>query len=509
MMEKNRTRSSIRNIMFSMMGYVFTILLQFVNRKVFVQLLTTEYLGLNGLFGNILSMLALSELGIGTAMTFALYKPVAEKNIEKIKSLMMLYKKVYSVIGWVVLGLGAGLTPFLQFLIKDMPDIPYIRIFYLLYVLNSGISYFYTYKRTLIICNQDAYISTTTTTISSVATKLLQIIFLYVTGNYFVYLIIQVVMTRIENVVISRIADKQYPYLLETDVQDLSDKDKAEIKDNVKAMFCHKIGNVVVNATDNIIISKVLGLSAAGLFSNYVLIFDNVSNLANTIIRATSSSVGDLIARGDKERSYKVYKDMLFANFWIMCFCSGCLLCLLQPFVSIWLGGDYLLDDRFVYIMVACFYFAGMRTVTLVYKDGAGLFMPDRYKALVESVANLAISIPLTYYMGVSGVKLGTLISTLLIPFWIEGLVLYKHYFERSVFTYLLIQFGYALATTAIIGATYFVCCSIHQEGYTGLAIRGMVCCMVPNLLIALMFFRSSGFKYFLGIVSNRILKKR
>ena len=507
MKEKNRTRSSLRNILFSLMGYVFTILLQFVNRKVFVSLLTTEYLGLNGLFSNILSMLALSELGIGTAMTFALYKPVSDNNIEKIKSLMMLYKKVYSIIGWVVLGLGAGLTPFLQFLIKDMPDIPYIRVFYLLYVLNSGISYFYTYKRTLIICNQDAYISTTTTTVASVLTKILQIIFLYLTGNYFAYLIIQVVMTRIENIVISGIADKQYPYLLENNVQPLNEKEKAEIKDNVKAMFCHKIGNVVVNATDNIIISKVLGLSAAGLFSNYVLIFDNVTNLSNTVIRATSSSVGDLIAGGDKGKSYKVYKDMLFANFWIMCFCACSLMCLTQPFISLWLDTKYLLDMGFVIIMAACFYVSGMRMVTLVYKEAAGLFLPDRYKALVESAANLAISIPLTYYLGISGVKLGTLISTLMIPFWIAGYVLYKHYFTKKVFTYILIQIGYALAATVITGATYFLCCHIQLVGYVGFAIKAVTCCLVSNLLIVIMFYRSSGFHYFLGIVKNRVRK--
>lgn len=315
-------------------------------------------------------------------------------------------------------------------------------------------------------------------------------------------------MTRLENVVISKIADKQYPYLLDDNIQELSVEEKVKIKNNVKAMFCHKIGDVIVNATDNLIISKVLGLSAAGLFSNYVLISGNVSNLSNTIIRATSSSVGDLIARGDKERSYQVYKDMLFANFWIICFCSGGLLCLTQPFISIWLGSEYLLDSRFVLIMVACFYFAGMRTVTLVYKNAAGLFRPDRYKAIVESVANLVISIPLTHYWGVTGVKLGTLISTLLIPFWIEGLVLYKYYFKKSLFTYLLIQLGYAFSTAVIIGITYIVCSCVPLEGYAGLAFRAVVCCIFPNLLIILMYFRSGGFNYFLGMVKKRILKK-
>ncbi len=509
MSSKSRTQSSFKNITFSILGVGLTILLQFVSRKVFIQLLSEEYLGLGGLFSNILSVLALSELGIGSAMTFALYAPVASGDKEKIKSLMSLYRKIYNLIGCVILVLGSALTPFLHLLIKDMPDMPYIRVYYLLYVANSGISYFYTYKRTLIICNQDNYISSITTTLSSILTKVLQIALLVLTHSYLAYLIVQIAMTRIENIVISRIADKQYPYLKEKNIADLAPEEKDKIKTNVKAMFCHKIGTVVVNATDNIIISKILGLATAGLFSNYVLITDNVNKLALTAIKATSASVGNMLVNESKEKCYSIYKNMMFANFVIMCFCSCALLCLFQPFITLWLGEKYLLDTTFVLILVACFYFFGMRTVTLVYKEAAGLFRPDRYKALIESAANLAFSIPLTYLLGISGVKLGTLLSTILIPFWIEGYVLFKYFFERKVWQYLLIQAMYAGISSAVIGLTYYICSLFSLNTLLSIFFRAALCCLIPPSIITLLFFKSPEFRYFVEIIRKKLFKKK
>jgi O-antigen/teichoic acid export membrane protein len=506
---KSRSERSVRNAVFTFGGHVVTILLQFVNRKVFVSLLDAEYLGLNGLFSNILSLLALSELGVGMAMTYALYKPIADNDIPRIKSLMKLYKKVYSVIGFFVLAAGALLTPILHLLIKDMPDIPYIRIYYLLYVLNSGMTYFYAYKKTAIICNQDAYITSISTTIASIATKLLQIIVLWLTGSFFAYLIIQVVITRLENIVISKIADKHYPYLKDKNVEELSPEDKKDIKTNVMAMLCHKIGDVIVNATDNIILSKVLGLVSVGAFSNYILLFDNVKAISFGVIRSTSASVGNYIAKKDKEETYKVYKNLIFVNFWIIGFCSICLVCLIQDFIKIWLGDAYLLDFGTVMVLGACFYFTGMRLVNLVFKEAAGFFRQDRYKALFEAVLNLVISIPLTIHMGIVGVKLGTLISTLLVPFWIEGLVVYKHLFQKSLSRYLLLQAGYAALTATMTAVTWFACSMLPLKGLLHFVIEAGACCILPNALIAILFFRSDEFIFFRNILLNRLKRRK
>lgn len=500
-MTNNRTKSSIRNVFFSFTGYIFTILLQFINRSVFVHLLSAEYLGLNGLFSNILSLLALSELGIGTAMTCALYKPISNGDTEKIKSLMYLYKKMYTIIGCFVLGVGCAISPFLPYFIEDMPALKFITVYYLLYVLNSGVSYFYTYKRTLIICDQNAYISTTTQTIASVLTKLVQVIVLLLTHNYLFYLLVQIFFTIAENIFISKIADKRYPYLKEKNISKLEQAEKNDILKNIKAMFCHKIGFVAVTATDNLILSKILGLVSVGLYSNYSLIVDNIASLTDRMIFSVSASVGDLVAADDIKHSEQVFYKLLFVNYWVISFCATCLYCLLQDFIVLWLGKDFLLSGFTVMIIVLCFYVSRMRNTVNIFKEAAGILRQDRYKAIIESIVNLALSIPLTYRLGVAGVKLGTLLSTLLIPFWIEGYVLFKHYFHKSFKWYMLKQVGYLLSFSVITILTSIICNALPYEGLLAFISKLIICCIVPNVLITALFFKTEGFKYLSRII--------
>ena len=505
-MAKSRTGSSIRNAFFSFGGYIFTILLQFVNRTFFVHLLSAEYLGLNGLFSNILSVLALSELGIGTAMAFALYKPVAEHDTELIKSLMHLYKKMYTIIGSFVIVAGLILTPFLHVLIKDMPDIKYIRVYFLLYVLNAGVSYFYTYKRTLIICDQDAYISTSTQLLASIGTKIVQVIVLFWTKNYLLYLLVQVIFTISENMLISKIADRKYTYLKDKHIQPLPAEEKENIKVNVKAMLCHKIGTVVVNATDNLIISKILGLASVGSYANYTLVVDNISALTDKIIYSISASVGDLIATGDKEKAERMFYNILFVNYWVVSFCSICLVGLLQSFIQLWLGEEYLFSSFTVIILVLCFYFSRMRNTVNIYKEAAGIMRQDKYKALIESVVNLVVSIPLTYKLGVAGVRLGTLISTLLVPFWLEGYVLFKHFFGKSPVRYMAKQVGYLATSILVALVTGMLSMVIPGEGLINFAAKMVLYVLLPNILMGLLFFKTKEFEYLRSIFA-RVVK--
>lgn len=509
MMEnKSRTQKSIKNIIYAMGGYAVTLILQLVNRLVFVKCLSVEYLGINGLFTNILSMLALSELGIGTAIVFALYKPVAEKNIEKIKSLMALYKKLYTVIGCFVLIVGFSLTPFLHYLIKEMPNIEYLQVYYMLYVLNSGLSYFYSYKRSLIICNQDEYISTATTMLATVATRVVQIVVLLLTKNYFLFLVIQIIFTRLENVVIARIADKQYPYLKEKDIKPLQKQEKDGIRNNVLAMMLHKIGDVVVNATDNLIISKIIGLAAVGLLSNYTMIFETITGLITKIFSAITASLGNMVVTEDKEKGERVFRRILFANFWLISFCTICLVCLIQPFIKFWLGEDFLLSIETVLALTGCFYLTGMRRTALQFRTAAGLFWQDRYKAIIEGILNLAISIPLTIHMGITGVKLGTCISTLLTSFWIEGLILFKHYFKKSAASYLLLQLIYG-CMTVIAGATAFWLCEhISGNSFVALLVKGVICVVLVNGSYLLLFWRRPEFEYYRDMVKSKFILK-
>lgn len=504
MQQESRMKKSVRNVSYAVVGYAVSLGLQLLNRLVFVRFLSTEYLGINGLFSNILSMLALSELGVGSAIVFALYKPVAEHDIDKIKSIMNLYRRLYTIIGCMVLLSGAVLTPFLQFFIKEMPDIPLLRVYYLLYVLNSGISYFYTYKRSLIICDQEEYISTTTTMAASVATRLVQILVLFLTRNYLLFLLVQIVFTRAENAVIARIADRRYPYLKEKNCKPLAKADTDGIRKNVMAMMVHKIGEVVVNATDNLIVSKILGLASVGLLSNYSLVFETISGLVIKMFSAITASLGNLTVMESREKAETIFYRILFGNFWLISFCTICLYCLIQPFIIVWLGESYLLSQGLVLSLVGCFYLAGMRRTALQFRTAAGLFRQDRYKAILESAVNLAVSIPLTLYIGITGVKLGTCISTLTTSFWIEGFILFKYYFKKSASAYLLRQVFYVLIACLTGGAAAFLCSRIPGQSVLSFCAKAIVCAAFVNGCYVVLFFRRPEFVYYKELFTGR-----
>lgn len=505
----NRTKNSVRNIFFTIAGAMVTMLLQLINRRVFIHYLSSDYLGLNGLFSNILSMLSLSEMGVGTAMIYALYKPVADNDTEKIKSLMQLYKKFYTIIGGFILVAGTVLTPFLHIFIKEMPDIAYIQVYYIMFVIDSGLSYFYTYKRSLIICNQQHYLSSLSMMLSNVVTRVAQLLLLIFTHNYFLFLLAQIVVSRLENVVISKIADKKYPYLKEKNIVPLDADSRKDIKKNIFAMLSHKIGTVIVYGTDNLIISKILGLTVLGIYSNYVLLTTSVNGLIGKVFDAITASVGNLVVQKDKEQTEKIFNDIFFANYWIYNFAAVCFFCLTQPFVKLWVGEEMMLSDSVVWVIVIVFYLEGMRKTALIFRDATGVFWNDRYKSLIESFINLVCSIPLTFALGVFGVKLGTLISLLATSFWVEGYVLYKHFFKKSVKGYLLKQAGYFGLTACMCVGVDFLCRLIATGSVVSFVGQCALCVIVPNALMLALFGRTEAFAYFYNIVKGILKKER
>ena len=297
-----RTKRSIVNLITAFIGQIFGIIISFIVRMIFVNCLSSEYLGINGLFTNILTMLSLVELGVGSAMTYSLYKPIAEENIEKIKSLMHIYKIAYRIIGIIVLAIGIGFTPFYRCLINEIPNIPNLDLIYILFVVNTGVSYFYSYKRSLIICDQKKYITTLYKYGFYFLYNLAQIIVLLTTKNYILYLICQVISTIVENIAISKKADKMYPYLKEKNIEKLKKSEYKKIKKNVFAMMFHKIGGMIVNSTDNIILSKFVGITTVGIYSNYYMIINGLELIINQIFDAVIASVGNLGASENEKK---------------------------------------------------------------------------------------------------------------------------------------------------------------------------------------------------------------
>lgn len=506
-MESRRTRKSIINLITALCGQIFGVIISFIVRMVFVNFLSSEYLGVNGLFTNILTMLSLVELGVGSAMTYSLYKPIAEENVEKIKSLMDLYKKAYRIIGIIVLVIGIGFTPFYKYLISEVPDIPNLNFIYILFVVNTGISYFYSYKRSLIICNQNKYIATIYRYAFYFIYNIAQVIVLITTQNYILYLICQVIATILENIAISRKADKMYPYLKEKDIKPLPKKEFNTIKKNVGAMLFHKMGAIVVNSTDNIILSKFVSLKAVGLYSNYYMVINGIEIIIGQIFEAIIASVGNLGVSESKEKLKSVFNKVFFMNFWLFSLCSICLLVLFNDFIKIWVGQEYVFEFSIVLIIVIAFYLKGMRKAVLTFRDATGIFYHDRYKPIFEAVINLIVSIILAKKWGVAGVFIGTIISTLATSMWVEPYVLYKYAFKEKVYKYFVKLIYYTIIGIAICSITYWLTTFITNVSIIGIIIKLLICLIIPNTIYFAIFRKTEELNYFISLIKNIFMK--
>lgn len=504
----SRTDNSLRNLKTAVLFKLAAIVVNFIARKIFVVVLTKEYLGLDGTFANILTMLSLAELGVGTAITYSMYKPLAEGDQELILSLMTLYRKFYTVIGITVGVLGAALTPFLQYIIRDIPDIPHIRLIYLMFVLDSSISYFLVYKQSLISADQKQHIVTSYQYKTGMAVTAAQCAALLLTGDYILYLALKLCATFVCNALLARKADRLYPYLKQKTVQPLPAPVRQDISKNIRAMIAHKLGSVVVFGTDNVLIAYFVGAVSVGLYSNYLLITQSLKSAYSMIFRAMTASIGNLCAAEDTAHAQAVFWRVDLLTRWIYGFSAVCLVVLFNPFISLWLGADYLFSMPIVLLIVLSFYVTGMRQSVLTFREAMGLYWYDRYKPLFESAINLAVSILLAKPFGIVGIFIGTVVSTLSTCTWVEPYILFRHGFGAPVGKYFV---HYALNTllTAFAGAaTWCICALLPQTGFGSFIIKVLLCCVIPNLFFLLVYVKTSEFRYFLTL-GKSVLGKR
>ncbi|UZD45484.1 lipopolysaccharide biosynthesis protein [Peribacillus frigoritolerans] len=503
-----RIRSSMINLSFAMVGQILGLLISFIARIVFIQVLGAEYLGLNGLFVNILSILSLVELGIGPAITFSLYKPLAENDIEKIKSLMKLYKKAYICIGILILIIGICFTPFLEVFIKTIPDIPHIHLIFLLFVINAAISYFYSYKRALIISDQKRYIATIYRYSFFILLNIIQIILLYLTHNFILFLVCQIIATFAENIVVSKKADKLYPYLQEKNVQKVDKLTISQITKNIRALTAHKLGGVVVTSTDSLIISKFVGLVGVGLYSNYQLIINALNIVTSQIFMSITASVGNLGVTETDDKKISIFNIVFFVNFWIYSFISICLVVLLNPFIKLWIGEDFVLNTSIVFIIILNFFLTGMRKGVLTFRDALGIYWYDRHKPIFECIINLVVSLILVKHLGMLGVFVGTTISTLATSFWVEPYVLYKYGFKSSVGPFFRKYSLYTIVTIIVCLITLYGVSNFRDVTILNFIIQAFICIVIPNGAFVILFHKTDEFRYLYNLISKLIFKK-
>ena len=495
-MESSRTVNTVRNFASGAIVQIVNKLLAFVVRTVFIHTLSTEYLGVNGLFTNILTILSFAELGFGTTIIYSMYKPVANNDKEKIKSLMGLYKNVYRIIGIVIAICGICVVPFLKYIIKDAPDIPEsLPFIYLLFLLNTVLSYFFTYKKSIITAYQKESIINKYNTIVYIIQALLQIVFLYITKNYIIYLLVQIGCVVVGNIATSIKADRMYPYLREKNITKISKKEKKDIFKNVKAMTLYKFGQTIMNGTDNIIVSAMFGLTIVGLCSNYTLIITSVVSVITSALNSITASIGNLNVQADKEHKEDVFYEVFFASFVIYNFCSLAIIILINPFIKLWIGEQYLMEYSVVFSLGFSMFIDGIRFAGYTYRTTLGLFVKGRMAPLVSAIVNIILSIILGRIMGVTGVFIATAIARLVTTTWIDPYLIHKYEFKTPLTKFFKKYIKYLIVYFVGFIGCYFITENLMTTGIIDLILRGIIVLIIPNSIMILICYKSKEFK--------------
>lgn len=501
-----RTINSVRNLVVGLGYQIILLLLSFISRTIFITTLGAEYLGINGLYSNILSVLSLADLGIGSAIIYCIYKPLAENDRAKISAFMNFYKRIYRYIAIAVGIIGVAVIPFLHVLVKTDAPIQQLELYYVLFLSNTILSYLFIYKSAIIIADQKLYLIKIYSFAFEIIRFILQIAILITTHNYILYLVIQLVCTFLNNLFIAYRSNKLYPYIKNLERR-LNKAEKKAILENIKAMFLYKIGGVILNSTDNIIISSMIGTVWVGLYSNYLLLIGAVQAFTEIVYGSINASVGNLNVSEASPMKERVFRVINFSAFWIYGFCSSCFFVLLDDFILLWLGKEFCLGLPILIAIILNFYIPGMLKSTFLYRDTTGLFKQTKYVSLITAAINLILSILLGLQFGLAGILYATALSRLLTNVWFEPMMLYKTYFQQSSQKYFYKQFFYFILLVIICGLTFFAASFFNDGSVAAFVGKLILCLLLPNAIFTVLFYKTDEFQYLFARVKLVIPK--
>ena len=500
-----RSENSVRNSLAAIMGQTLSVIFGFVTRIWFVKILGEAYLGVNGVFCSVLSLLSLTELGLGSAMTFALYKPIAAHDDVSTAKVMNLYAKCYRVVALAITALGVCLIPFLGYLTRKVPEVEHLTLIYLLFLANSAASYLFSYRRALITASERDWRNSLNSSVFSVLQNVAQLVIIVFTGNYILYLVTGLLCTMLGNIEISLAAGRLFPFLGK--IKGTPDAEtKRSIAKNVRAAFVNRFGSVAVTGTDNLLIASI-DVILVGIYSNYLLILQTVQTILAQIMNAVTASVGNLVAEGNEVRRREIYSDISFAVAWMYGFCAVALDCLLTRFIQLAFGGGLEIAETAVHLMSLNFYLGGIRQTNLIFINAAGLFSPVRYKGFVEAAINLCVSlIFIKLGMGLEGVLLGTTVSCFATSIWWEPLCVDRFCLHGSIKKWAINNIYFiSILTCSCIIANFI--CRLMPAGLIGFVASMAVVITVPNLIFLLLYRKRSEFVFFRDLLA-RILAK-
>lgn len=508
-MENSRLKNSALNFASGFLGRVLTILLNFAVRTIFIYCLNEAYLSVNGLYSNILTVLSLAELGFGSAMVYRMYAPVAVKDYQKAAALLQFYKKIYIIIGVVIFLLGLCVIPFMDYIIKDKPDISGLTLYYILFLVNTSISYWFSsYKASVLYADQKEYIKTNVQNTMAILQSGLQIVLLLLFRKYLLYLLIQLAGNIFSNLYVAHLVDKRYPEIQTYQGASLSAEERVQIRKDTEALVLSRFGHVALNGTDNIIVSAVVGVLWVGRLSNYTLICDSVTSVLCQITAAITGSLGNFFATEDKHAGYALFKKVEFLNFWLYGFSFIALVTLLDPFIQIWAGERFVLGLPISIAIAINFFVAGYMNTLWVFRSTIGLFKQGKFRPILVAILNIILSIFLGKLWGVFGVLFATFLSRAAISLWYDPLILHRYGFEVSCKPFFARYFRRVLLLTAILIVMLTIRYVVLSSATTVLrfAVMTMFTAIVPNAIFWLAYHRCEEYAYFRSIVKDRVI---
>ena len=515
--ENSRTKNTITNVITGLGTQLLVTILQFVSRTIFIQNLGLAYLGINGLFSNILTMLSLTELGLDTAINYQLYKPLAERNIPELQKWMKFYQRAYILVGSAMMIIGISIIPFLPSFIKDYNSIIALGInpvlIFLLFLSQSSASYlFFASKSAMLKVDQKMHIIHSVHFMVSLIVSIIQIITLILYKNYIIYTILAVVSTIVQNYITARIAKKEYPSVFAKTNNIIGKKEVHEIYKDLGALLVFKVNHVVITATDTIVLSAFMGSDTVGLYSNYIMFTSTITVFMNKIYSAIDASIGNLFATETIEKRYMFFQIMNYVSIILFGMSAVGFAVCSDELITVWIGTKYVISGKLALLVAIVLLFDGLKTNLNQIRNVSGVFRQMWYRPLIGVVINIIISIWLVHPLGVHGVVIGTLMSDVFSNLLFDPYIVYKYTFDgkRHVGEYYKKNVIYLSLLIVIYLLDNCLCGMINiQNGWISVIIHIIICAFSVPIVFSIVFFRSHENHYLLQMIKKVVFSKQ
>ena len=499
MANDGRIKNSSRNMLWGVAAGFVSVFLPFISRSIILRKLGADYLGISTLFTSILQFLSLTELGVGSAIVYTMYRPIAENDVDTLCGILNHIRKLYRIIGIVMLVVGTAIVPAVPVLVRgEAPKGTNVYVLYYMYLLNSALSYFfYGYMECLFIAHQRKDVGTKRTMTVNMAVQFVQIVLLLTTRNFYVYAFIPIVGTIVINLLNAYISRKMYPEIRPIGM--VSEELRADVRRKLSGLIGTRMNSIVLHSSDTMIRSVFLGLTMAARYGNYYQVLGSVFGLIEIVFSSMTASIGDKLVRDDLEENFLLFNRISFANYWLISLCSVMLVCLYEPFVGLCYGPDMTLGQPFTILMTVYFYIYQIQKSMFVFKDAAGIWYADRQRPYVAMITNVALNLILVHAIGIYGIVISTIFAFVISLPWVNH-VLFKNLFQRSGGGNLARMLINLLITTSLC-AISLQACGICQAGIVGMAERIVICLIIPNLALLAIYGRSEVFAYWRNVV--------